>query len=77
MPAPLLLALATLAVATAYALVCALTPFGTCTRCRHTDPLCRACDGTGRRVRLGRRAWTYLRALHDHTNPTSQPPKER
>jgi hypothetical protein len=72
---PLLLAsLAALALLTTYALACALVPFGACTRCHASDPLCRACDGTGRRVRLGRRAWTYLRALHDHATPAN--PKE-
>jgi hypothetical protein len=64
---PILLAsLAGLALLAAYALACALVPFGACTRCRHADPLCGFCDGTGRRVRAGRRVWTYLRALHDH-----------
>jgi hypothetical protein len=72
---PLLVAsLAALALLAAYALACALVPFGACTRCHASDPLCRACDGTGRRVRLGRRAWTYLRALHDQAAPTN--PKE-
>jgi hypothetical protein len=72
---PILLAsLTALPLLAGYALACALAPFGACTRCRHTDPLCRACDGTGRRVRLGRRAWTYLRALHDHATPAK--PKE-
>jgi hypothetical protein len=61
----LLTSLAALAAAACYAAVCAVAPFGPC-RGGHTDPLCRACDGTGRRVRLGRRAWTYLRQLHDH-----------
>jgi hypothetical protein len=62
----LALAVAGLALAVPYTLACWLAPFGPCHRCHHTDPLCRACDGTGRRVRLGRRAWTYLRHLHDH-----------
>jgi hypothetical protein len=61
----LLLAGLALAVAVPYALACWLAPFGTCARCHGHDRLCRACDGTGRRVRLGRRAWTYLRRLHD------------
>ena len=47
-----------------YALACAVAPFGPCRRCRHEDPLCRHCDGTGRRVRLGRRLYTYLRSLY-------------
>jgi hypothetical protein len=48
----------------AYGLACWLAPFGACGRCHHRDPLCRFCDGTGRRVRAGRRAWTYLTKLH-------------
>jgi hypothetical protein len=60
-----LASLATLAVAAAYAGACALAPFGVCARCRRgRDPLCGRCDGTGRRVRAGRRLWSYLRALH-------------
>jgi hypothetical protein len=53
------------ALAIPYALACALAPFGPCRRGHHPDPHCRACDGTGRRVRLGRRLWTYLRALYE------------
>ena len=68
--APLLVLLAGLALAVPYALACWLAPFGACARCQARDPLCRACDGTGRRVRAGRRAWTYLRALAEaeHAN---------
>jgi hypothetical protein len=65
MSGPLALVLAALAVAVSCALACWLAPFGACARCHQADPLCRFCDGTGRRVRLGRRAWTYLRRLHD------------
>jgi hypothetical protein len=61
----LALVVAGLAVAVPYALACWLVPFGACARCHAGDPLCRACDGTGRRVRFGRRLWTYLRRLHD------------
>jgi hypothetical protein len=50
----------------AYALACWLAPFGACRRCRARGSLCRFCDGTGRRVRAGRRAWTYLTRLHEH-----------
>jgi hypothetical protein len=60
----LLASIAGLALA-GYALACVLAPFGPCRCCHHTDPHCRACDGTGRRVRLGRRLWTYLRALYE------------
>jgi hypothetical protein len=71
----LLASLAGLALLGGYALACAVAPFGACARCRRArNPLCQACDGTGRRVRLGRRLWTYLRALHDHAAPTN--PKE-
>jgi hypothetical protein len=65
MPQLLLLAsLTALALTVPYALACALAPFGSCRRCHTGDPLCRVCDGTGRRVRAGRRLWTYLRALY-------------
>ncbi|MEO3926933.1 hypothetical protein ABGB07_24120 [Micromonosporaceae bacterium B7E4] len=52
-----------------YIVLCAVAPFGRCRRCagrrnrldrRHRD--CRWCDGTGRRVRIGRRLYDYLRA---------------
>jgi hypothetical protein len=46
------------------ALACWLLPCGTC-RCRHHDSLCRHCNGTGRRVRIGRRAVNYLRSLYN------------
>jgi len=54
-----------------YALLCAVAPYGRCRRCdgrfnrldrRHRD--CRACDGTGRRVRIGRRLYEYIRDEH-------------
>jgi hypothetical protein len=79
-PLPVLLAVAA-AVVASYALACWQAPFGVCRHChlgrpgrpgrhlgrlgRRADPLCRWCDGTGRRVRLGRRTWTYLGRLHD------------
>ena len=50
---PGLLLLTGLAVAVPYALACWLAPFGACARCHGRDRLCRACDGTGRRVRAG------------------------
>ena len=61
----LLASLTGLTLAVPYALACALAPFGPCRRCHRGDPLCRPCDGTGRRVRVGRRLWTYLRALYE------------
>ena len=65
MPAAVLLAsLPILALAGLYALACWQAPYGTC-RCRHTDPLCRRCNGTGRRVRVGRRLFNYLRSLYE------------
>ncbi len=68
-----LLLLAGLAVAVPYALACWLAPFGACGRCHHANPLCRFCDGTGRRVRAGRRAWTYLSRLHDDAHEPARP----
>jgi hypothetical protein len=54
---------AALAYALAYAVACAVAPFGPC-RCHGRDVLCRRCDGTGYRVRVGRRLWAYLRRLY-------------
>jgi hypothetical protein len=58
----LLASLAAMAATAWYAAACWLAPFGAC-RC-HGDPLCRRCDGTGRRVRVGRRLYVYLRSLY-------------
>ena len=49
----------------AYATACWLSPFGVCFRCHGINRWCCRCDGTGRRVRVGRRAWDYLRSLYD------------
>jgi hypothetical protein len=43
---------------------CAYIPFGNCFACRGTT--CRRCEGTGKRVRLGRRLHTWLK--HEHRN---------
>ncbi|WP_301128862.1 hypothetical protein [Streptomyces cacaoi] len=57
-----------------YALVCAVSPFGRCRKCRgfgfklrtsrmtgrlKAGPPCRRCDATGRRIRAGR--WLFNR----------------
>ncbi|MFB4273365.1 hypothetical protein [Nonomuraea sp. GTA35] len=57
-----------------YAAACAADPFARCLRCKgHGKKLkpngrvkrwCRHCDGTGLRLRLGRRLYNYLRRLH-------------
>jgi Zn finger protein HypA/HybF involved in hydrogenase expression len=65
--------LALVATTLGYAAVCVALPFGRCRRCRGTGRrysslsrrlyrYCPRCDGTGLRVRLGRRVWEYLRA---------------
>ena len=55
-----------------YTVLCVADPFGRCHRChgrrnslskRHRD--CRACDGTGRRVRVGRRIFDHFRAEYE------------
>lgn len=62
-----------------YIALCAISPFGTCRKCRgfgfhlktnrrgqlRRGKDCRRCDGYGKRIRLGR--WLYNRAarLHD------------
>ncbi|AVT39145.1 hypothetical protein C6W10_24920 [Plantactinospora sp. BB1] len=55
-----------------YAVLCAAAPFGRCWHCsgrrnrldrRHRD--CHWCDGTGRRVRVGRRLYDYFRSEYE------------
>jgi DnaJ-class molecular chaperone len=54
-----------------YALACTVAPWGRCRKChgigRKTTrsskvarAWCRRCDGTGLRVRVGRRLWTWI-----------------
>lgn len=63
MPSTILLAsLAALTAGGAYAVACVVAPFGTCLF--HRGARCRRCGGTGRRVRVGRRLYLYLAALH-------------
>lgn len=61
--------------AACYTVACWLFPWANCRRCggdgklrnplaRHTFRLCARCDGTGRRVRIGRRIFEYLRSEH-------------
>ncbi len=76
----LLVALTVLAAAAVYAAGCWLAPFGPCGRCHGHDRLCRRCDGTGRRVRAGRRLHTYLRALYregSRPDPGRRPERRR
>ena len=57
-----------------YAIVCAVSPFGTCRRCaglgrigaargRRTHA-CRRCDATGIRIRLGRHLYHQATRIH-------------
>ncbi|WP_026004325.1 hypothetical protein [Streptomyces sp. AA1529] len=66
-----------------YAVLCAVSPFGNCRKCRGfgfqltTDRRgrlkrgkhCRRCDGHGKRIRTGR--WLYNRAARLRQNGTS------
>ena len=69
-PLPLgTVALVALALLAGYALACWLWPFAAHGRCNGTGKrrspsgkawrTCRGCGGSGRKVRLGRRAWTF------------------
>ncbi|MDG4753790.1 hypothetical protein O7630_22895 [Micromonospora sp. WMMD718] len=66
----LLASLTILSYALCYLAVCAASPWGRCRRCHgrryHRTAIgtrrdCRRCDGTGIRVRLGRRLLDYIR----------------
>jgi len=70
-----LLALAALAAAAGYLLTCAVWPFTACPRCRGTGKArspfagttwrsCRACRGTGTRLRVGRRMLNRWTTVH-------------
>ncbi|MFI7598416.1 hypothetical protein [Actinoplanes sp. NPDC049681] len=62
-----------------YVIMCAQFPFGHCCRCegggklyspfsRKVFRLCPRCEGTGRRVRIGRRVYEYLRGEYKAGN---------
>ncbi|MER7619927.1 hypothetical protein [Streptomyces sp. NPDC126503] len=73
-----LASLAALLTLAGYALLCALSPFGTCRKCRglggrvildrkkrpkRAEP-CRRCKGHGKRLRIGRRLTNHSRVIH-------------
>jgi hypothetical protein len=70
--------IAALFAAVTYLISCAIWPFRSCRNCgglgRFRSPSgrawrnCHACKGTGGKVRLGRRAWTYLTRTHDRAH---------
>ncbi|WP_433721729.1 hypothetical protein ACQP2Y_41020 [Actinoplanes sp. CA-051413] len=57
-----------------YAIVCAVSPFGTCRRCAGLGRIgaarglrsrpCRRCDATGIRIRLGRHLYHQATRIH-------------
>ncbi|MEV0387896.1 hypothetical protein [Nonomuraea sp. NPDC050643] len=61
-----LLALCLLIVTLSYLVCCLASPWGTCLRCRPggKNRTCLACNGTGRRPRIGWQLYVYLRRLH-------------
>jgi hypothetical protein len=65
--------------AAGYTLMCLIFPFGHCRRCKGLGKLyspfshkvfrlCPRCDGTGRRVRIGRRIYEHFRRDHKAGN---------
>ena len=76
----LLASLALLGYAAFYLIMCAAFPFGRCRRPRCRDGRiysriftkafrhCPRCEGTGRRVRIGRRVYEYLRGEYKAGN---------
>jgi hypothetical protein len=66
-----------LTIALSYIGSCIRWPFGTCRTCQGHGlaqglfggiRVCRACDGTGLRLRLGRRLINAIRRLHNDSN---------
>jgi hypothetical protein len=52
-----------IAVTLCYLILCAVSPWGTCLRCRPggTNRTCRACNGTGMRPRIAWQLFAYAR----------------
>ena len=58
-----------------YSLACWIFPFTNCAKCKgdgklrspsgRTFKLCRRCKATGRRLRVGRVIWNWIRHIHD------------
>ena len=75
-----LASVAALSYSLCYVISCAAFPFGRCRRSRCENGRihsrlsrkvfrhCPRCEGTGRRVRIGRRVYEYLRAEHKEGN---------
>jgi hypothetical protein len=75
-PADVLFILAAL-ITVGYIASCALWPYKACRGCRGYGQIsgpfggiriCRVCDGTGLRLRLGRRMWNAFRRLYRDIN---------
>lgn len=68
------IALGLLAIA-AYPLLCMVSPFGTCRRCKGDGyrldrkaklKRCKRCKTTGKRARIGRRIYNRWARIHEH-----------
>lgn len=60
------LMITTVIIAAGYLTVCWLLPFTTCHHRARRAWRCRHCDGTGMRLRVGRRLLNHLRAAYRH-----------
>lgn len=69
-----------------YVASCAIWPFKACRRCAGVGyiggpfggiRLCRRCDATGLRLRLGRRIWNALRRVYRDINNSYRNQKDR
>lgn len=47
-----------------YVLLCAASPWGTCTRCRGRSRTCQRCDATGKRPRIGWQLYASARRTY-------------
>jgi hypothetical protein len=61
-PLPILLGLCPIAITICYILLCAASPWGTCSRCHGRSRTCQRCDATGMRPRLGWQLYARARA---------------
>jgi hypothetical protein len=59
-----LLGLCPIIITFGYALLCSVSPWGTCQRCHGHSRTCLRCEGTGKRPRVGWQLYAYARRTY-------------